>query len=511
MLKNREEYRKLVSKFKDISIPERNAIIKHLAKTDLYFLCWFVLGWDFYDCTFGFDFCKKVAKDPNRLWLVARGHLKSLTITTAQNIQDILNNPELSIAIMSYNLKTAKSFLRQIKYILETNNLLISLFPEILYKKPDKESPKWSEQEGIVVKRTGNRKEPTFYAFGLVDSQATGFHFDIHSFDDAVTQDSVTSEEMIRKTTDAWRLSDNLGMMGAKTTVKRYAGTRYHYFDTYGVMIKSGVPYTIITATDNGEMDGNPIFLNKKQLEDKKKEQGIYIFSCQNLLKPVAKADQTFTRGMIKYYKKIPKNLNYYLAVDPANTKKKKSDYTAGIVFGFSSDRKIYIIDGFHDKLDLKERYDVIKFTNERYKLQRIGYEKYGMQSDMDYFRMENERTSYFMPMFTMKGSMSKEDRILRLVALFGQGAILFPSTINYWCKYDGRNVNIIDKLIFEMESFPFGEHDDLLDTLARMFDLFLNNPSEKPPVEVKPEDKYLVKNVFSRVIKQNKEKVDKW
>ncbi len=510
MLKNREEYRKLVSTFSTLPENERDEIIRHLAKTDLYFLCWFVLDWHFYDCEFGFNFCKRVEKDPNQLWLVARGHLKSLTITTAKNIQDVLNDPEIAIAIMSYNLKTAKAFLRQIKYIFETNNILKAVFPDILYNEPVKQSPKWSEQEGIIVKRKNNRKEATFYAFGLVDSQATGMHFDIHSFDDAVTQDSVTSEEMIKKTTESWQLSDNLGMMGEKGTVKRYAGTRYHYFDTYGVMIKVGVPHTIITATDNGEMDGNPIFLSKKQLEDKKREQGTYVFSCQNLLKPVAKEDQNFNREMIKYYDKLPK-CNYYFAVDPANEKNKQSDYTAGLVLGFSADRKVYLIDGVHDKLNLRERYIMNKSVNDRWKPKRIGYEKYGMQSDLDYFRMENEKDSYFMPFFAMKGSMSKEDRILRLVALFEDGAILFPKQLNYWSKYESKNIDIIQRLIFEMESFPFGEHDDLLDCLSRMFDLFLNNPSEVPVVEPKEEDRWKAKNVFARVREQNKQQKEKW
>ena len=498
MLNQRADYKLLISTFSKLEPKELNDTVAFLAKTDLYFLCWYVFGWKFYDCDFAFNLCKRVTENPNKLWLVARGHLKSLTITTAQNIQDILNNPELCIAIMSYNMKTAKAFLRQIKSILEQNQILKAAFPHILYNNPVDEAPKWSEQDGITIKRKSIRKEPTFYAFGLVDSQATGFHFDVHSFDDAVTQDSVTSDEMIRKTTEAWQLSDNLGMMGERSTVKRYAGTRYHFFDTYGEMMKRGVPFEIIPATDNGEMDGNPVFLTMKQLEEKKNEQGSYIFSCQNLLKPIAKEDQVFTRDMVLYYDALPK-CNMYIAIDPANSQRKKSDYTAGLVFGFSADRKVYLVDAIHDKINLRQRYDKIRSMHDRYDFKRIGYERYGMQTDVDYFRMEGERENKFLPLYEMGGSMSKEDRVRRLVALFERGDLLFPKKLEYWSNFECRNVDIVQRLIFEMESFPFGEHDDLLDCLSRCFDLFLNNPADRPEPVVNPADRWIVQNIIDR------------
>ena len=414
---------------------------------------------------------------------------------------------------MSYNLKTAKSFLRQIKVELETNEMLKHLFPEILYAKPEKDSIKWSEQEGLVVKRKKNRKEPTFSSFGLVDSQATGMHFTVHSFDDAVTQDSVTTAEMIDKTTRAWQLSDNIGMSGKVSTRKKYAGTRYHFHDTYKKMLELDIPHTIITATEDGTAEGKPIFLTQESLEQKRKVQGSYIFSCQMLLNPIEKADQKFTRDMIRYYDSLPVDsdgdlipMDFYLAVDPANEKKKESDYTAGLIFGFSPDRKIYLIDGFHDKISLGERYREIKAGHNKYQFRRVGYEKYGLQTDMDYFRMENEKTNFFMPLFQMKGSMSKEDRILRLVALFENGDILFPKHLYYDCKFDNEKIDIIERLLFEMFEFPMCKHDDLLDCLSRVLDLFFNDPSLIPERKVSYEDTQTAGYRFEQILNRRSE-----
>lgn len=478
MLNSKEQYIELIEELRKLKEEERNDVIRHLCKTDIFFLSFFVLDQQFYYNDFAFDLCRRVSENPWQLWLVARGHLKSLTITVAHNIQLILQNPDIAIAIPSYNMKTAKSFVRQLKIILEGNTLLKAIFPDILYQNPTVQSPKWSEQEGLVVKRKTTRKEPTVMGFGLVDGQATGYHFDVLSFDDVVTQDSVTSPEMIQKTTERWQLADNIGM---PKTMKKYCGTRYHYFDTY-VEVQKVMPTTIIPATDNGEMDGNPVFLSKEELDNKLKEQGRYIFSAQMLLKPVAKEDQTFHMEDFRYYEELPR-VNYYIACDPANTKSKKSDFTAYLVFGFSEDRKVYLVDGVHDKLNLAQRYSVLKALNERYKPLVIGYEKYGLQADIDFFRMENAKTGYYMPISEMGGSVSKEDRILRLTSLFEKKDLLFPRHLPYIRVFGNEPIDIVNNLQMELMAFPFAEHDDLSDCLSRCFDIFLNKPGAQKQI----------------------------
>jgi phage terminase large subunit-like protein len=475
VLDSKEQYLKLLNELQKLNEVEKKELIRYLCKTDLFFLCWFVFEWSYYYNNFAFQFCKEVQERPNRLFLVARGHLKSKTVTIAKVIQDLLNNPELCVAIISYNLMTAKSFLREIKLLLENNNLLKTCFPDILYLDPGKKSDKWSEQLGINIKRQTLRKEPSIFAFGLVDSQATGYHFDILNYDDTVIQDSVTTPEMIAKTTAAWELSDNLGMIGEGCiTQKRYCGTRYHYYDTYSHLLKLGIPSLVIPATDNGEIDGNPVFISKEQLQSKLIEQGSYIFSCQNLLKPVIKVNQVFDPEKITYYDHLPSvNYNYYIAVDPANSKKANADYTAMIVFAYSSDRKVYIVDIVHDRLNLAERYSQLMRLNAVYCPLKIGYEGYGMQSDIDFFRIQGDATNNYLPIFKIGGSLKKEDRIRRISGLYEFGKLIFPKNINYLLS-DGGKSDIMQIVKQELFDFPFGKHDDLLDAISRCYDIFL-------------------------------------
>ena len=107
----------------------------------------------------------------------------------------------------------AQAFLAQIKGEFETNELLKGVYPDVLYRNPrtlgpDGRPAKWSLERGLTVKRKGNPKEATIEAHGLIDGQPTSRHFQLHIYDDVVTQDYL-SEESIRKTTERWELADN--------------------------------------------------------------------------------------------------------------------------------------------------------------------------------------------------------------------------------------------------------------------------------------------------------------
>jgi hypothetical protein len=151
---------------------QKMKVIRALALRDLFFLVYWVCGrWHDidklteYGQDWAFDRCRGVQAEPDgMLDLWAREHYKSTIITYGLTIQDILNDPELTVGIFSFNRPTAKSFLRQIKREFESNQMLKDLFPEILWQDPKKEAPKWSEDGGLIVQRAANPKESTIEA-----------------------------------------------------------------------------------------------------------------------------------------------------------------------------------------------------------------------------------------------------------------------------------------------------------------------------------------------------------
>ena len=82
-------------------------------------------------------------------------------------------------------------------------------------------------------------------------------------FDDVVTRESVTTPDMIAKTTSALELAFNLGSQGDEW--RRMIGTRYHFNDTYRTMMERlTFKPRIYPATADGTVDGEPVFLTKK-------------------------------------------------------------------------------------------------------------------------------------------------------------------------------------------------------------------------------------------------------
>jgi hypothetical protein len=130
---------------------------------DLYFLLRFGLNRKDCDNEWVFARCREVQASPDgHLDLWAREHYKSTIITFALTIQDILRDPETTIGIFSHTRPIAKAFLRQIKREFEANETLKGWFPDVLWADPAKESPKWSEDEGIIVRaRATRRRRPS--------------------------------------------------------------------------------------------------------------------------------------------------------------------------------------------------------------------------------------------------------------------------------------------------------------------------------------------------------------
>ncbi len=303
-----------------------------------------------------YERCRETEAAPDDyLDLWAREHYKSTVITFAGTIQEILRDPEITVAIFSHTKTISRKFFRQIRYELEHNVVLKAAFPDILWENPRKEAPRWSEETGLVVKRTTNPKESTLEAWGLVDGQPTSAHFALRVYDDVVAPESVTTPDQINKTTSAWELSDNLGAAGGR---KWHIGTRYHFGDTYNVILDRGaLTPRIYPATEDGTPNGKPVYLDPKVWEEKKVIQGPSTIACQMLQNPLAGEQAMFDVNDLQYAEVRPATVNCYIMIDPARSMKKGSAYTAMSVVLVDAARNKYLVDGYNHRMDLKTRW----------------------------------------------------------------------------------------------------------------------------------------------------------
>jgi predicted phage terminase large subunit-like protein len=441
------------------------------AKNDLFYLLVAVLGRKDLNRDWLYDRVREVEASPDGhldLWFREAG--KSSIITFGLTIRDILNDPEITVGIFSYSRPIAKAFLRQIKYEFEANEHLRSLFPDILWENPHRDAPKWSEDDGIIVKRAGNPKESTVEAWGLVDGQPTSRHYRLMVYDDVVTAESVTTPEMIKKVTTAWETSRNLTTEGGRT---RYIGTRWSYNDTYREMLARGAAIERRhPVTADGTVEGEPVLWTRERVAEKRREMGPYSFSSQLLLDPAADRSQGFRDEWLRFYDNLGfGGLNKYLLVDAANEKNKRSDYTAAVVIGLGNDDNYYLLDMVRDRLNLTERAEMVFLMHRRWKPLRVGYEKYGLMADIEHIQDRMGRETYHFDIVELGGRMGKNERIKRLVPIFEAGRFWFPESLNK-VNYEKRMVDLIKAFIDEeYKAFPVGIHDDMLDAMSRITD----------------------------------------
>jgi predicted phage terminase large subunit-like protein len=451
---------------------EKRIIRRDLCLADLYYLLVVECGRADLQHPWIYERCREVQRKPwGVLDLWAREHGKSSLLTFGVTIWEILRDPECTIAIFSHNKAQARSFVKVVKEEFENNIELKYLFPDVLYARPKQHAQKWTDDE-IIVKRKGNPKESTLTACGLLDGMPTGMHFSHRRYDDIVTEKVVTNPEMIQKATQQWELSDNLGQVGGKVG---YVGTRYHLFDTYRVMMDRGVVETrIYPATSDGTDDcSKAVLMPPEVLAEKRKTQGIYTFSTQMLLNPLADSLQGFREEWLrKWYPQRWDNMTRVILCDPSLGRSAKSDYTAMWVLGLSGDGNVYVIDMLRARMNQPARKRQLFRWHRQYRPHTVLYERVGFQTDVEHFVhcMEEENYRFDIKELTPVGS--KDSRIISLVSWFESGRIYIPHSCVKHIK-EGEVTHAVDMVrVFKEEeylAYPVLSHRDMLDALSQI------------------------------------------
>lgn len=501
-----------------------------LAKHDRYFLLTWVLRlgiaipriyhpWIY-------ERCRQVEAEPDHcLDLWSREHFKSTIITFGGGFQEIIkSNGNITIGIFSHNSKHSRDrFVNRFKYEMEQNPNLYRLWPHIFYADPKKESPVWSRDAGLIVKRQGNPAEPTISGWGLVDGQPTGSHFGLIIYDDVVTEKSVTTPEMIIKTTEMWELSTFMTQDQVDELPRIwYIGTRYNYADTYQVMLDRKIAKPrIFAATDDGTPDGDPVFLSPAQWADKKKKTSTYVLACQMLQNPLAGDEQEFKLEWMRRYELRPTVLNVAITIDGASSKKKGSSNTAMVVTGIGHSFNKYLLDGFYHKMNLTERWKSLKYLY--YKWLRapgvqvviVGYEQFGYQCDIEHFEqmMIIEKNQFPIERVSWpenRAEGAKDDRIRRLVPDHQNWRYFYPYEGDITSQQqkaldagknfliskaikrrdeNGRIYNLVDKMMkSEYLFFPATTRKDFMDAMSRIYDLKIDPPMVLDEKELYPD-----------------------
>jgi predicted phage terminase large subunit-like protein len=124
---------------------------------------------------------------PYRMILMPRGTGKSALITQAYTLQRLCADQNLAVLIANERLENAVAFLAAIKQQVEQNELLQSLFPEIVPANYNETT--WSTTK-ILLPRTSGRQEPSILCIGS-GGTVTGMHPDLIIADDIISREAM--------------------------------------------------------------------------------------------------------------------------------------------------------------------------------------------------------------------------------------------------------------------------------------------------------------------------------
>lgn len=436
-------------------LSELQTYLRERVSRSLYVFCKVVLGYKDMTPELHGTVCRYLESPrQHKLIVLPRGHLKTSICTIGYALWRVVQNSNIRILISNATATNASHFLRNIGAIIETNNVLRWLFPEIIPVKLS--DVKWTETE-LEVRRTQTWPESTIEAIG-VGGTVVSRHYDLIIEDDLVApEDGFVTAELIQKTIDWHKYATSLYVnpaVGEQVIV----GTRWLYDDFIAYLFQNEKWF--LPALYKGVYDnGNPLWPQRftpEVIDRILEQQQPRIFSCQYLNDPVHEDARSFDPEWLRFYTSIPKVRKCVTAIDPAISQKKHGDYSAIVTVATSSDRDRYVVDARRGRWGIDELIDQVFEVYRSWGPVRIGLETVVFQKALLWpFREAMRREDTILPMTELRPSsrVSKEARIQALHEFFANGSL--------WL-----NRAHVD-LLAELRGWPAITHDDMLDALA--------------------------------------------
>lgn len=438
----------------------------------------------------------------DRLESVERGEIKRLMVfmppgSAKSTYASILfpawyigRHPDRSIIHASHTTELAERWGRRIRNMAGEPRYQ-RLFPDAALASDSQAAGRWATTVG-----------GEYYAAGA-GSAIVGFRADLGIIDDPIAGREQADSERERGKIKEWYRADfatRLKPGGAIVLIMQ----RWHEDDLAGWLLaeqeKGGERWDVVrlrmeAGSDDplGRAPGEPLWpewYTDDMRAQAKRDARTWLALYQQEPRPESGGE--FHKNWMQRYKTKPTSgLNKYILVDPASEKKKTSDYTAIFVVGLAADQNYYVLDFVRDRLSLTQRADLLFRLHREHRPLAVGYERYGMQADIEHMRDRMEREQYRFPIVELGGQLKKEDRIRRMIPLFERGRMWFPERLTY-TQHDGQQRELVrDFIEDELAPFPVGRHDDMLDCLARITDRELGvvfpGASKVDPAAYKP------------------------
>ncbi len=158
------------------------------------------------------------------------------------------------------------------------------------------------------------------------------------------------------------------------------------------------------------------------------------------------------------------------MAVDLADEDTTRGDSTVITVASFDEDANMYTREIIRGRMSILEVLEEVQRLQQKWGCMRVGIETTGFQKAIvrNYKRIAAEKGWHIPWVELERGKTSKFKRTLGLQPRVERGDF-----------YVEAGIPNLDWLIEEMTTFPLGAHDDILDTLVDLENLYYSAPRE--------------------------------
>lgn len=199
---------------------------------------------------------------------------------------------------------------------------------------------------------------------------------------------------------------------------------------------------------------------------------GSYLFANQYQNVIIPDEEKKFKKQWLRYTTEIPKITTRFGFIDPAIGQHKHNDYTGIAIIHADPDGTWYLRLGARYRLTPSEIVNKAFQLCEQYELDCLGIESVAYQEALLYLMSEEmQKRQKVIPVKGItRSKVSKNSRIMGLVPRFEWARIfLYPGMTDFED---------------ELDSFPRGTHDDILDALASLEELVYYPEREKEILE---------------------------
>jgi predicted phage terminase large subunit-like protein len=447
--------------------------------------------------------------DKRRLLLAPRGWFKTSVNVYAHTVQLILNFPDITVLWLHASQEVLEPVLDLVKRAFWKNKPMRYYFPEFCAPETARE---FGTQTAFNIPNRQNWTASPTVGIGGIESVRTGMHYHWIKFTDIVDEKNTATKDQIQKIIERFAMARNL-LISPKYWMD-VEGTRYHFGDLYGRIIdewlreekedlvhewkvfvmgcykkavKTGetfspneldVPYLLDetkavdpkTGVDHRRVSRFPEESPTEALERMRldKVAGEEPFNTQQLNNPVGTDNVAFPLQHLQWktpdeLKRIP-ILYYVIIVDLAETRNKRSDFTAITVVGVDRTNRRYVVDIRLGKFFPDEIIDLLFMMWLKWRPYKIKVEETGFARGLAPAVKRKSEKLGLWPNFQFippDNQISKTERIMSVQPMYVAGLIYFSTALDEFVK---------EELKHELTRFPKYQHDDILDTLADMY-----------------------------------------